>query len=149
PASREPAIGDVLAMLAGDAAGPELPGSAPGDGVEVAEGLGVGAGQAGLAVGQDVLFAECPDQDLGVPEVGAGHGGEQVVLDLVVQAAQRQVGEPAAADVAGGEYLAAQEVAAVGGGQDGHALVIGGERAAQVHAEQALLDQDEHDGPDR
>src|SRR6185437_2614768 len=61
PASREPAIGDVLAMLAGDAAGPELPGSAPGDGVEVAEGLGVGAGQAGLAVGQAVLFAECPD----------------------------------------------------------------------------------------
>ena len=85
----------------------------PPDGVEVAQRLGVGAHQAGLAVGQALLLAELPDQGLGAAQVGPGHGGEQVVLDLVVQAAQGEVGEPAAADVAGGEHLAAQEVAPV------------------------------------
>ena len=71
------------------------------------------------------------------------------MFDLVVEAAQGQVGEPAAADVAGGEHLAAQEVAPVSGVQDGHALVVGGEGGSQVQAEQALLDQDEHDRLDR
>jgi len=43
-------------------------------------------------------------------------------------------------------HLAAQEIAPVALSQDGHALVIGGEGGAQVQAEQALLNQDEHDG---
>jgi hypothetical protein len=55
-----------------------------------------------------------------------------VVLDLVVQAAEREVGEPAAAHIAGGDGLAAQEVALVVRVQDGHALVVGGEGAPQV-----------------
>ena len=37
-----------------------------------------------------------------------------MALDLVVQAAQGKVGQPAAADVAGSEHLAAQEVAVAG-----------------------------------
>jgi hypothetical protein len=61
-----------------------------------------------------------------------------VVLDLVVQAAQGDVGQPAAADVAGGEYLPTQEVALAGCVQDGHTLVVGRAGAAQVQAEQAL-----------
>ncbi len=50
------------------------------------------------------------------------------MLDLVVQAAQREVGEPAAADVARGEDLTAQEVVVVRQLQDRHPLVVGGER---------------------
>jgi hypothetical protein len=43
----------------------------------------------------------CPHrQGLGPSQAGAGHGGEQVVLDLVVQGAQGEVGQPAAADIA-------------------------------------------------
>ncbi len=72
-----------------------------------------------------------------------------MVLDLVVQAAERDVGEPAAAHIARGEHLAAQEITAVGRVQDGHALVVGGERTAQVQAEQALLHDHEHHRPDR
>ena len=71
-----------------------------------------------------------------------------MVLDLVVQAAEREVGEPATAHIAGSERLAAQEVALIGGVQDGHALVVGGEGAPQVEAEQALLDDDEDHGLD-
>ena len=112
----------------------------------MAEGLGVRAQQAALAVRQVPLLAELPDQGLGMPQVGAGHGGEQVVFDLVVQAAQCEVSQPAAADVAGSKDLAAQKVGPVGCRQDRHALVVGGERRAQVQAEQALLHQDEHRG---
>jgi hypothetical protein len=36
-----------------------------------------------------MLLAERPDQGLRAPRAGAGHGGEPMVLDLVVQAAKR------------------------------------------------------------
>src|SRR6266700_927591 len=120
----------------------------PPDGVEVTQRLSVGARQAALAVWHASVLGERLDQGLCAAQVGPWHRGEQVVLDLVVQAAKREVGEPAAAHIAGGEYLTAQEVTSVGGGQDGHALVVGGEGATQVQAEQALLHDDEDDGPD-
>ena len=69
-----------------------------------------------------------------------------MMFDLIVQAPQSDVGQPSATDVAGGEYLAPQEVAPVSRVQDRHALVVGGEGSTQVQAEQALLDQDEHAG---
>lgn len=53
------------------------------------QGLRLGACEACLAVRQSLLSAEIPDQRLGTAQVQAGHGREQVVLDLVVQAAQR------------------------------------------------------------
>src|SRR4029453_10568205 len=43
------------------------------DGVEVAQGLRVGADQGGLGVGEVVLAAELPDQGLSMAQVGAGH----------------------------------------------------------------------------
>src|ERR1700744_6368324 len=45
--------------------------------------------------------------------------------------------------------MAAQEYRLTAGGQDRHSLVVGREGAAEVEAEQALLDQDEHHGLDR
>src|ERR1039458_3591929 len=83
------------------------------DVVKVAQRLGVGADQAGLAVGQVPLLAEGPDQGLGVRQAGPGHGRKEVVLDLVVEAAEGEVGQPATAHVAGGEHLPVQEAGAV------------------------------------
>src|SRR5215831_17538935 len=110
----------------------------------MAQGLGIGASQARLAVGQSALLAVFPDQGLGASQVGPRHGGKEMMFDLIVQAPERDIGQPSATDVAGGEYLAPQEVTPVTRVQDRHALVVGGERSAQVQAEQALLDQDEH-----
>ena len=132
----------------GGPAGRRRPGQ-PADGVEMAQRLGVGAEQGGLAVRQPPLGTEGGDQWLGPAQAGPGHGREQMMLDLVIQATQGHVGEPAAADVAGGQYLAAQEVDLLGRIQHRHALVIGRERAAEIEPEQALLDDDEHDGFDR
>jgi hypothetical protein len=106
-------------------------------GVEVAQRLGVRPEQGSLAVGQVAFGAERGDQRLEPAQAGARHGREQVVLDLVIQAAHSEVGEPAAADVARGEHLAAQEVGLVGRSQDRHPLVVGRERAPEVEPEQA------------
>src|SRR5215211_7040854 len=92
------------------------------DVMEVADGLGVGAEQAGLDIGQAVLGAERPHQRLGPAQVGPWDGGEQVVLDLVVEPAQHEGDHPAAGHVAGGQHLAAQEVELIGLGQGRHAL---------------------------
>ena len=115
----------------------------PADSIEIPERLPVRVHQAGLAIAHIPLPTEIPDQGLGAPQARAWHGGEQVVLDLVVQAAQREVGQPATTDVAGRQHLAAQEVSPVSRRQDRHAFVVGGERAAQVQAEQTLLHQHE------
>jgi len=103
----------------------------------MAQRLGVGASQARLAVGQPVPLAVFPDQGLGTPQVRPRHGGKQVVFDLMVQASEGDVGQPAATDVAGGEHLPPQEVSPVGRVQDRHPLVVGGERSAQVQADSA------------
>jgi hypothetical protein len=78
--------------------------------VEVAQGLAVGADQGRLGIGEVVLAAELAHQRLGAAQVRAGHVREQVVLDLVVEAAEEDVDNAAAAHVAGGQDLASQEV---------------------------------------
>src|SRR2546421_11481038 len=93
--------------------------------MEVAQHLHVGVDQAGFAIGHTVLAAELMYERLGATQVGSGHAGEQVVLDLVVEPSQDEVDQPTAAYVTGGQHLAAQEVAAVLGGEDRHALVVG------------------------
>src|SRR6202034_529450 len=110
------------------------------DGVQVPKDLDVGIHRAGLVVGDAVLLAERAHRRLGAPQGRPRHGGEQVVLDLVVQAAEGEVGEPATADVPGGDHLAAEEIDLLVLAEHRHALVVGGERAAQVEPEHALLD---------
>ena len=112
------------------------------DRVQVAQRLRVGGREAHLGIRQPMLLAEVPDQGLRPAQAGTGHGREKVMLDLVVQAAQRKVSQPAAADVARGEDLTAQEIGLVRPLQDRHSLVVRGERGAKVQAEQALLDDD-------
>src|SRR5580692_8243296 len=114
-------------------------------GVEVPQRLRVRLEQGGLAVRHLARGAERGDQRLRPVQAGPRHGGEEVVLDLVIEAAEGEVGQPAAVDVARRQHLTAQEVGLVVRGQDRHPLVVGSERRAQVEAEQALLHDDEDD----
>src|SRR4051794_7914408 len=61
------------------------------DGVEVAQALGVRVEQARRLVVDPDLGAVALDDRLRPTQVGRGHGREEVVLDLIVQAAQRRV----------------------------------------------------------
>ena len=75
---------------------------------------------------------------------GSPRRGEEVVFDLVVQAAQGEVGRASRRGRCGrSSTWRRRKSTPVGGAQDGHAFVVGGERTAQVQAEQALLHQDE------
>ena len=76
-------------------------------------------------------------------EVRTRHVREQVVLDLVVEAAAERRRPPAAADVARGEHLLREEVDLRVGRDDRHALVVRRERGAHVDAEDGQLHADE------
>ena len=56
------------------------------------------------------LDAECPHDHARPAQPVAGHSRKQVVLHLVVEGAEQQVGPPAAAYVPGSEHLRAQIV---------------------------------------
>ena len=53
--------------------------------------------------------AERLDDLAGAPEIDARDRREQVVLDLVVQAAEQEIGQRAGRDVARAKYLPLQE----------------------------------------
>ncbi len=112
--------------------------------VQVLQGLAVGGDEAGLFVGDADLGAVCLDDRLRLAQVGGRHGREQVVFDLVVQAAERHVGQPVAVYVAGRQHLLAEVVLVPG--RVRHALVVGRERHAEVHAEQRLVYEQEGNG---
>ena len=89
------------------------PRSPPPRRMKMTQHLRVRADQALLAVVQASLGAEGPHHGPAAAQRRPGHGREQVMLDLVVEAAEHGLGQPPAADVAGGEHLLAQEVQAV------------------------------------
>ena len=66
-----------------------------------------------------------------------------MMLDVVVEAAKREVGEPPPTDVSGRDDLAAEKIGLLILAQHWHALVVGRERASQVDTEQALLEKHE------
>ena len=68
------------------------------------------------------------------------------MLDLVVEAAEREVRQPAAPDVARHEDLPTQEVDLLVRRDDGHPGVVGSERSPEKQAEQAHLDAEERSG---
>ena len=85
------------------------------------------------------LLAELAHDGLGMAEVRPRHAREEVVLDLVVEAAERHVHEGATAHVPRGQHLAQERVRGLLGTQDRHALVTGREGAAQVDPERGLV----------
>lgn len=110
--------------------------------VHVTQRLPVRVDEPCLRIGHTHLTAVGAHRRLGEPQMGAGHAREEMVLDLVVEAAEEPVGQGAAADVAGGEHLAAQMAPALASFGVGHlhALVVGREGHAQVEAEQRLVE---------
>ena len=72
--------------------------------------------------------------------------GEQMVLDLVIQAAIDQVDEPVAVDVARGDHLFAQESAGrMGRAGQRHPLVVGSENRRHVQTGQRVVDEGERE----
>ena len=104
------------------------------------------ANKPDLGVLHAVLLAVLAHDRLDVLEVRPRHAREQVVLDLVVEPAHREVDGRAAADVARHQHLATQEVDLHPRGDDRHALVVRRERAAEEDAEQGHLHDEERDG---
>ncbi len=64
-------------------------------GPEVGEDVPAGPPGSGLGVADRLVVAERPDQRPGPGQVGPGHGGEEVVLDLGVETADHESGHPA------------------------------------------------------
>ena len=110
--------------------------------VEVAHDDSVGAQQAGLRIADPVAFAEVATMGCARRRLGRG-AGKQVMLDLVVEASEREVRWPAAADVAGHQHLTPEKVDLLVVRDDGHASVVRGERTSQEQAEQSHLDAKE------
>ena len=71
------------------------------------------------------------------------------MLDLVVEAVEHEIGEPAARNISGSDHLAAGEAGRRRGFDDRHPLVVGGEADAQVEREDRLLYGDEGQCLDR
>ena len=80
-------------------------------------------------------MAELSDDRSGSSEFVSGHSGEEVMFDLVVEAAVQEVGHRVGFDVAGGQDLGAYEVQRVVGIQDQHAFVVRREYHAIVDSE--------------
>jgi hypothetical protein len=85
-----------------------------------------------------VLLAERADERSGASEAWPRHAREQVMSDLVVGPAEKEVGQPTAVDVAGSEDLASEVVRVLGCGEHEHAFVVGRERQTEIAAEQSL-----------
>ncbi len=78
-------------------------------------------------------------------QVRPGHRREQVMLDLVVQPAHRDIQRPGAAHVAAHQHLTREEVELRVLRDERHALVVRREHHAHVHAEQPELHGEEHE----
>jgi len=78
-------------------------------------------------------------------QVWPWHRGEQVVLDLVVEATHEVIHEVSTTNVAAREHLTTQEVDLGALGQDRHPLVVRRERSAHVETENSHLDSEERE----
>ena len=111
--------------------------------VKVAQDFPLGPQHACLVVGSGPGKAEGPNYFLRRAQLVAGHVGEQVVLDLEVEAAVHEVDHEVGLDVSRRYHLFGEIVHFVVVVQDGHALVIGSENKAHVQTEQHLVHHDE------
>jgi len=111
--------------------------------VEVSGDVPVGGWEAGLGVRKALGCAVGGHQGRDPAQVGSGDRWEQVVLDLVVQAAHQDRDDASARDVAAHQHLTAKEVQLERRRDEGHPDVVGRERAPEVHPEDGHLDDEE------
>ena len=90
-----------------------------------------------------LLFAILADDHLSPVEPVPRHRWEEVVLNLVVQAAVPEVGQRASGDIARGDHLFAEEIEPAALLDEGHTLVIRSEDRAVVDAEERLVNREE------
>src|SRR5215218_9956938 len=107
--------------------------------MQVLEDLSVGLEHARLVVGDGVFPAEAPDDRLRYPQPVAGQPREQVVFDLVVEAAVPEGGDRVGYDVAAGQHLPAQEVHLAVAVKEGHGFVVWCEDRDQVGSEEPAM----------
>src|SRR6478752_3489252 len=85
------------------------------------------------------LHRKCPS----LAQVTSGHGGEQVMFDLVVQSPVPPVDKVDEkfwpTNITGGQHLFTQEVVLDRVVDHGHAFVIGSESSAKYHTKQRLV----------
>ena len=87
------------------------------------------------------FFAKYADDGRGMFEPVAGHGGEEMVLDLIIQSAIDEIHEPSAADIAACQYLLL-EVAYGGCVFDHrHAFMIWRKYESQINSDQTGMDR--------
>ena len=111
--------------------------------------LRVGAHHPGLVMLDAVVQAVASHDLARGRQMGPGHGGEEVVLDLVVETAVEVVDHAIAADVACRQHLPIEEVELVQATHHRHALVVGSDHRAQIEAEQRIVHGDEGRGLQR
>src|SRR5665647_946899 len=118
------------------------------DAVQVGDDDRVRAPQARLGVRDVELRALRTHDDPGAGQVRPSHVGEEVMLHLVVEPAERP-GRPPPGDVARRAHLLGEEVEALVGTDDRHAFVVGGEGGAHVDPEDDELNtQERHRHPE-
>ena len=110
-----------------------------GDLLQMLQNLDGALDEVGLVVLDAPLLAEGFDELVALGKVVAGHHGEEVVIDLVLESAAEPVDEElgeavASGDVAGGGHLELPEVRPGGGVVGGHAVVAKAEDEGQEEA---------------
>lgn len=70
------------------------------DVMQIAEDLSEGSGDTCLMIRDATRFAESPHERLRLSELVARHGREQVMFDLIVQAAIPEIGQRMGVDIA-------------------------------------------------
>lgn len=78
--------------------------------MEEAQDILIGLQHSGFAIGDGVFLTEGFDERARLSQFVSGHGWEEVMLDLIVEAVIPEVNQGGTVDVAGCEYLLAQEV---------------------------------------
>lgn len=114
--------------------------------IQVGQDFAVRAEDAGLIIRDAMRFAELANDRLGGAQAVARNGGEEVMLNLVVETAVPEVGDRVRFDIASRDYLTSQEVE---GGlflQHRHAFMVGGKNGAEVEARETLVNQHEYYG---
>ena len=95
---------------------------------------------SGLSIEDTVLFTEGFDDFSGLTEVVPGHGREEVVFDLIVEAAIPEIDKGVGLHVSSGKNLVVQVVQGVVPVGDEHTLVVWGKYQGEVKAEKHLMD---------
>src|SRR5919106_3107687 len=111
--------------------------------MEVAQGLAISLEYAGLTIGDRMGLTKYFDRRLCRFELVPGHMGEEVMLNLIVQAAKPEVGERVRSDISGREDLLSDPIERTVALEHEHPLMIGCKGGAHIQSKKHLVHQNE------